>query len=297
MNRPRSGSPIVVPIVIGLSILFLLVSLAAQSSPVQGPFSVVLSPIQSALSTVGRAIDNFFRPLGTVGVSQSDLSALQQQITALSAENVRLREFQAEVEQLRQLNKFTRDNPAIDFVGADVIGLGSRECENRDTVGPGVGVCAQVIAGDPSPYVRFVTINAGRRDGIETGMPVIGGGGVLIGRIGRNVSESTAQVQLLNDPASFINVQLVGSRASGTVAGQSDGSLRLQNVLQTETVQEGDLIITSGLGGGLPPGLAVGQVDKLISQDLETLKEASVRPGADFRRVEVVLVLKFKPPT
>ena len=68
-------------------------------------------------------------------------------------------------------------------------------------------------------------------------------------------------------------------------------------MLQTEVVQAGDLIVTSGLGGGLPPGLAVGQVDQLVSKDLETLKEATVRPGADLRRLEVVLVLKFVPPS
>jgi rod shape-determining protein MreC len=127
-------------------------------------------------------------------------------------------------------------------------------------------------------------------------MPVIGGGGVLIGRVGNKISDSAAQIQLLNDPSSFINVQLVGSRATGTIAGQSDGTLRLQNVLQTENVQEGDLIVTSGLGGGLPPSLAVGQIDKIISSESQTFKEATVRPGADFRRLEAVLVIKFAPP-
>ena len=295
MNRPRSSSPIIIPIVIGLSVLFLLISLAAQAPVSQGPLSFVLAPVQRVLSGFGRGIGEFFAPLSLPAASQSRIDELEQQLAALAAENVRLREFQAEAQQLRALNKFAQDNPALDFVGADVVGIGTRNCDNRPVVGPNVGVCAQVIAGDPSPYVRFITINAGRQQGIETGMPVIGGGGVLIGRVGRNVSETSAQVQLLNDPASFINVQLVGSRATGTVAGQSDGTLRLQNVLQTEVVQEGDLIVTSGLGGGLPPGLTVGQVDKLVSKDLETLKEAVVRPGADFRRVEAVFVLKFRP--
>jgi rod shape-determining protein MreC len=156
-------------------------------------------------------------------------------------------------------------------------------------------VYAQVISGEPSPYTRYLTINAGRRNGILEGMPVIGGGGALVGRVGR-VSEATAMVQLLNDPASFINVQLVGSRATGTLAGQADGTLRLQNVLQSDTVTEGDLLVTSGLGGGLPPGMTVGQVDVLLTKDLATLKEASVRPGADYRRIEAVLVIKFVPP-
>lgn len=297
MNRQRSGSPLAPSIAIGIAVLVLLTSLAAPGWLWDSPLARVLRPIESAASTVVRSMQNLLGPLTGGAASQQDVAFLQQQLAALSAENVRLREFQAELRQMRLLNEFAATNPALDFVGADVIGLSSPECAGQPAAGPQVGICAAVIAGDPSPYARFVTINAGRNAGIVPGMPVIGGGGVLVGRIGRNVGPTSAQVQLINDPSSFINVQLVGSRATGTVAGQSDGTLRLQNVLQTEVVQPGDLIVTSGLGGGLPPGLTVGQVDTLISKDLETLKEATVRPGADVGRLEFVLILKFIPPT
>jgi len=297
MNRQRSGSPLVPSIAIGIAVLVLLFSLAAPGWLWQSPLGRVLRPLESAASFVARMVEGLVGPLSGAALPQQDASVLQQQVAALSAENVRLREFQAELQQMRLLNNFAAANPALNFVGADVIGLGSQTCQNAPPTGSDLGLCAAVIAGDPSPYARFITINAGRNAGLVPGMPVIGGGGVLVGRIGRNVGPNSAQVQLINDPASFINVQLVGSRATGTVAGQSDGTLRLQNVLQTEVVQAGDLIVTSGLGGGLPPGLTVGQVDELISKDLETLKEATVRPGADVGRLEVILVLKFIPPT
>jgi cell shape-determining protein MreC len=296
MNRNRSGSPAFVPIALGVVVLLLLISLAAGSAVPQGPLSIVTGPVQRVLNNAGRAISGFFRPLSEPAVSQSQLDALKQQITALSNENVRLRENAIELRQLRDLLKFTQSNPALEFVGADVIGVGGRDCEGQPTVGSNVGVCAAVIAGDPSPYVRSLTINAGSAQGLRTGMPVIGGGGVLIGRIGRVVNANTSHIQLINDPASFIVVQMVGTRAVGTVAGQPDGTLRLQNVLQTETVKEGDLIVTSGLGGGLPAGLSVGQVDAIVSKELETLKEATVRPGTDLRRIEHVIVLLFDPP-
>ena len=75
------------------------------------------------------------------------------------------------------------------------------------------------------------------------------------------------------------------------VAGQSDGSLHLINVPQTDEVTSGDLIVTSGLGGKLPRLLTIGQVDKVISTDAQLFKEAIVRPAVDFNRVEVVLVI------
>jgi cell shape-determining protein MreC len=296
MNRNRSGSPVIVPIALGVVVLLLLISLAAGSAVPQGPLSAIIGPVQRAMSNAGRSISNFFRPLTQPATSQAQIDTYRSQITALSNENVRLRENAIELRQLRELLKFTQANPALEYIGADVVGTGGRDCEGKPTIGSNVGVCAAVIAGDPSPYVRSLTINAGSAQGVRTGMPVIGGGGVLIGRIGRVVNTNTSHVQLINDPASFIVVQMVGTRAVGTVAGQPDGTLRLQNVLQTETVREGDLIVTSGLGGGLPAGLSVGQVDVIVSKELETLKEATVRPGTDLRRIEHVIVLKFNPP-
>lgn len=121
-------------------------------------------------------------------------------------------------------------------------------------------------------------------------MPVVAGGLALVGRVGK-VSHATAQVQLLTDPASFVNVRMVESRASGTVAGTSEGILLLQNVLQTEPLKPGDLIVTSGLGGMLPQGLPIGAVERVISQDVETTQQAIVRPGVDFDKLEVVLVI------
>jgi rod shape-determining protein MreC len=286
----------VLPILIGVVALFLLLSFAARTSIVLGPLSSIFSPVQRILSDVGRTVSNTLRPLSETSPSSQRVDELQQQLNSLSSENVRLREFQAENQQLRALLKFAQDNPALNVVGADVIGVGDRACDDKARVGSNIGVCANVIGVDPSPYASYITVNVGRNQGLETGMPVIGGGGVLIGRVGNKLSDNVAQVQLLNDPSSFINVQLVGSRATGTIAGQSDGTLRLQNVLQTENVQEGDLIVTSGLGGGLPPSLTVGQIDRIISSESQTFKEATVRPGADFRRLEAVLVIKFAPP-
>ncbi len=295
MNWNRTGSPLLVPALIVISIVLLLISLAVQSPLALGPLSTVLAPVQRVFSEAGTAIRGFFTAIRAAPTSVDVLTQLREQNQALVNENVRLREVQAENLQLRQLLQFTRDNPALAYVGADVIGLGSRACGNEPSAPLDIAVCAQAISGDPSPYARFVTINAGRVNGLETGMPVIGGGGVLIGRVGRVINETTAQVQLLNDPGSFINVQLQGSRATGTIAGQTDGTLKLINVLQTELVQPGDLILTSGLGGALPPGLSVGQVNQVTSRDVETLKEASVLPGADLSRIEFVLVLKFRP--
>jgi rod shape-determining protein MreC len=288
--RPRIRAAIVI-VLIAASAVALLVNFISQTPVGQGPLSFVVSPVQQVLNDIGRTFSNFFRSTGNLQTLQQRAESLRRRVTDLEAENLRLREFQAEAQQLRDLLKFANDNPTYSVVGADVIGIGdSAACDDRPPASPNAGKCANVIASDPSPFVRYVTINAGARDGIRIGMPVVAGGLALVGRVGE-VSEATSQVQLLNDPGSFVNVRLVESRATGTVNGTSEGALILQNVPQTEPLKPGDLIVTSGLGGGLPQSLAVGTVLDIISSDVETSQKATVRPGVDFDRLEAVLVI------
>lgn len=290
MNRqtPRS---LIVPVLIVIAGITLLINLSAQTTQaVETPFSILLAPLQQAFSGFGRAVSEFFRSASDLQDLRLHANQLQIQVDTLSAENVRLREFQSEVKQYRDLMKFATDNPAFTVVGADVIGIGDSRCiqTTADEL-PGV-LCANVIAGEPSPYSRYLTINVGRKDGIEPGMPVVAGGFALIGRVGQ-VNEASSQVQLLNDPNSFVNVILVSSRATGVVAGQADGSLRLINVPQTDEVQTGDIIVSSGLGGSLPRLLTIGQVDAIVSTDAQLFKEALIRPIIEFHRAEIVLVI------
>ncbi len=291
MGRPRSRSPILAIALLAISAILLLLGFLSQVPIAQGPLSVAIGPIQQVMSNARRVINDFFRSTGELVDLRARAEALQREVTALQAENVRLREFQAEVKQYRDLLKFANDNPAYELVGADVIGVGDAiRCKDKAPTVPDAGKCANVIAGDVSPFVRYITIDVGERDGIQVGMPVVAGGLALVGRVGE-VSYATSQVQLLTDPASFINVRLVESRASGTVAGTSEGILLLQNVPQIEELKPGDLIVTSGLGGTLPQALPVGVVERVISQDVETSRQAIVRPGVDFDKLEAVLVI------
>lgn len=290
-NRSRPRSLVLIIVLIALSALVVLFNFVSQSPIGQGPLSVVIAPIQSVFNEAGRAISGLFRTTGELTDVRARAETLQKQVTELSAENIRLREFQAELKQYRDLYKFANDNPTFDVIGADVIGIADTVlCKNRQPASPNAGKCANVIAGDSSPFIRYVTINAGSRDGIAVGMPVVAGGIALIGRVGE-VGFASSQVQLLNDPTSFVNVRVVESRANGTVAGTSEGLLQLQNVPQTDPLKEGDLIVTSGLGGTLPAALPIGVIEKITSRDLETQQTAIVRAGVNFDELETVLVI------
>ena len=61
-------------------------------------------------------------------------------------------------------------------------------------------------------------------------------------------------------------------------------------------IEPGDLVLTSGLGGGYPPDLIVGQVVNVRSRDFDLFQQATVQPVVDFNRLQIVLVIvNFKP--
>ena len=116
----------------------------------------------------------------------------------------------------------------------------------------------------------------------------------------------TAEVQQLSDRESAIAALIQSSRATGLVVGQPDGMLRMDYIPQLEAVsvddaagddeerrnvREGDIVLTSGLGGFLPKGLVVGQVTAVQQMDYEMHQTAVVRPAVDFSRLEVLLVI------
>jgi rod shape-determining protein MreC len=65
---------------------------------------------------------------------------------------------------------------------------------------------------------------------------------------------------------------------------------------QSASVQTGDLVLTSGLGGNYPPNIIVGQVTGVRSRDTDLFKRASIQPVVDFNKLEIVLVItNFRP--
>ncbi|MGC9350014.1 MAG: rod shape-determining protein MreC, partial [Anaerolineae bacterium] len=182
----------------------------------------------------------------------------------------------------RQLN-FAQENPTYGIVGADIV-------EQGCTTFP----CGDVVGQDANPYLRFIIINAGAQDGVAVGMPVVTGGAAMIGRVART-SPQLAYVQLINDPQSRVAAMLQQSRVSGVLEGTEEGQLVMTDILPDETVTEGETIISSSLGGMLPRGLILGQVEEVTYQESDLFQAARVRPAVDFRRLETVLVVTDFP--
>jgi len=268
-----------------LSILFLALHETRILASVERGLQVVLAPLQRAATALVTGIGDLSQTVRQVRELRARVAELEEQVNALTIENVRLREYEAEVVQLRGLLGFVEANPTWAFLGADVVGRSA--CINAP--------CGDVVGQEPNPYLRYITINVGQADGVAVGMPVVTGGAVLVGRVAET-GLHTSKVQLITDPGSNVAAMLQQSRATGLVVGQPDGSLRMIYIPQEDTVQVGDVVLTSGLGGAFPRGLVLGQVSQVVKQDFALFQEAVIHPAVDYRRVELTLVItSFQP--
>ena len=187
------------------------------------------------------------------------LAERSQTMASVMAENVRLRELLHAIEPVD-----------IPFITAELIGV------NYD------------------PFSQQVIINRGHQDGAYQGMPVIDAGGVMGQLI--MVTPFTSRLLLISDAnhAMPIQVNRNGLRFIAQGMGRSD-TLRLMHVPETADLREGDLLITSGLGGRFPFGYPVATIESITHQHVEPFVDVLARPLAQLDRSRYVLLLFHDP--
>jgi rod shape-determining protein MreC len=155
-------------------------------------------------------------------------------------------------------------------------------------------LAAEVIAGNPDPVMRTVTINRGRDDGVTANMAVIAPGGV-VGRVLGPVAARAARVQLLVDRTAAAGAVTERGRAGGMVVGiEGDPPLRMDLVSNLADVKTGDAVVASGVDGIFPKGYYIGQVEK-VERGSGLYQTITVRPGAPFSSLDSVLVVLTPP--
>lgn len=251
---------------------------------------LLLYPFGAFLTTGRRGRDPNFVDRAVIGLTaplQRGLIAVIDGSKAAVFGYIDLREVRQENEQLRAENLQLRSAVQV---------LGETRAENERLRGllayaeavPGPEIAARVIGVNPVAKLLSVRINRGESDGVYRGMSVVTPDGI-VGQVVRTTG-GWADVALVTDAQSRVGVRVQRSRARGTAAGQGKGPLRLENMLRTEDIQEGDAIITSGTDGVYPPGLVVGKVTHLEKTEHGMFLGGDIEPAVDTTRLEEVLV-------
>ena len=151
---------------------------------------------------------------------------------------------------------------------------------------------AIVVLHDLTGWFQTVIINKGSEDGIQINMPVVSYEAV-VGKI-MNVGKQYARVMLITDPASAVDVLVQRSRIRGILAGKNLDSCKLKYIRNDMDVRPGDLLITSGKDGIFPPGLRVGVVEATYPDPVHLFQRIEVKPLANIKDIEEVLVIKME---
>lgn len=231
---------------------------------VRGAFTVVTSPVRY----LGATISLPFQGLGNVF---TNLTSNQETLSDLKAENERLQARNAELEESEQTAKRLQDL------------LNLQDSYSLQSTG------ARIISGSTDSWSSTVTINLGSSSGLTVGMPVMASNGVIGQIVECGATSST--VRLINDENSSVSAMVQSTRAQGMLNGSASGQVTLDLIATSQTVNVGDVVVTSGLGGVFPKGLPLGKVTNVENTPGSLYLEVTVEPFASTENFEEVLVI------
>ena len=265
-NQGTGGRELVVCLVISV-VLFTVGVRTGEDGPlgaVRGAFQTVTTPVR----LVGSAITMPFQGLGNIF---SNLTADQATLSELQAENDELRSRNAELEEAEQTA--TRLQGLLDL----------QSSYNLQST------AAHIISGPSDSWSSTVTIDKGTSSGLSVGMPVTSSSGVIGQIVECGATSST--VLLVTDESSSVSAMVQSSRAQGMLDGSAAGEVRLDMIRTDQTVEVGDIVVTSGLGGVFPKGLPLGKVTSVEKNPGSMYYTIVVEPYAHTENAEEVLVI------
>jgi rod shape-determining protein MreC len=198
--------------------------------------------------------------LGRLQAERLLTNARLQRLTALEAENARLR-------TLLEARSAFRDEVRV----------------------------AEIMAVDANPYEHNLIIDIGSRDGVYDGQAIVGADGV-VGQV-IHTGIMTAQAVLISDAdhALPVEVNRNGLRTIAVGTGEID-RLDLPFLPNNADIRAGDLLVTSGLGGAFPAGYPVAVVNSVTRIPQEPFADVTATPAAALDQVREVMLSWSAPP-
>lgn len=231
----------------------------------RGVATAVLRPIQDG---VGVLVRPFSEGAGAI----SDLFAIR-------AQN---RELEARVDELEQRRRVFDDLERENAELRALLGIDDRT--ELDTA------AARVVALAPSNFEWTITIDVGTSDGVERGMPVVDGDG-LVGRI-IQVTADASRVLLAIDPSFSAAARSARNGQVGVLDGRGGDPMVFRLLDPEAEVAVGDAVTTSSYQGGVfPAGIPIGTVSQVTGGTSPLTREVEVNPYVDFTRLHHVLVI------
>lgn len=194
-----------------------------------------------------------------------DNERLMHEINQLTYDKSQLESYKTENEKLRAILNFS-EGKDFELVLANVIG--------KDT-----------------DKANTLIINRGLKDGIKEGQVAVVDDGIIVGKV-IEAKDHLAMILLLTDNLSQLAVSLQSTnKATGLAEGEYGLSLKVNLIPQDLEVNEGDIFITSGTESAIPRGLIIGKVNRIISQENELFKAATINLLVDYNELTILSIV------
>lgn len=264
MQGPYLGYRFAAALILSVSLIVIDVRFS-QLDPVRKTISSALTPIHWLSDLPPAFIDGVAFLFTSRGDMEQELDLLKSRLLVLERQSQKYASVAAELNRLRELLNASR------------------------LLDEGV-VVAEMIGASPDSDNQYILINKGDVDGVTLGQAVLDANG-LMGQV-IEVSEFTSRVLLISDSRHAVPVQVNRNGVRAIAYGVGSLSyLELGNVPDTADIIEGDLLVSSGLGGRFPQGYPVASVVSIEHDPGRSFARVKVVPEAELNRSRLLLLV------
>ena len=151
-------------------------------------------------------------------------------------------------------------------------------------------LAAELLEVSLEPFTRRIIVSRGMRDGVTVGQPVIDAHGIM-GQI-TDVTLHMSTATLITDPGHAIPVLVNRSGLRAIVIGSGDqDTVKIPYLTAVADIKEGDLLVSSGMGGTFPAGYPVAEVIRIVADPNEAFLDITARPAARLNHSKQVLLV------
>lgn len=272
-SRADNSNPARIPALgIRLTILLILSIVLMVVDHRQNHLQALRQTIGAAVYPLQIIVDAPFRLWDWIREGASDRNELQLELSRLHAERLLTN---------ARLQRMT----ALEAENARLRDLLEARAQVRDEVR-----VVEIMAVDANPYRHSIVIDIGKREGAYDGQAIVDAAGV-IGQV-METGLATSQAMLISDPSHSLPVE-VNRNGLRTIANGTGefGRLDLPFVTNNADIRPGDLLVTSGLGGGFPAGYPVAVVETVNRIPQEPFADVTATPTASLDQVREVMLI------
>lgn len=251
-------------IIIFLIIIFVLLNIFGLLKPINRAWQNLLSYSSNQFSFL--LANNYNCPK-----LESEINNLQTRLESITIDKAELKILREENQQLKDYFNFNETNDyeliLVEVISKQAI-LGLREKQQN------------------------LIINQGLDHGLEIGLAVSNQAGIIIGKIVA-IKEKSAEVCLITNNNCQIAASILNNdKTLGISSGQLGLTVFLDMIPQTEQIEIGDIVVSSGLEALIPRGLVIGQVNKVETKSNEIWQTAIIEPAFSLNNLNILAVVK-----